>query len=107
MPPQSPVSVWSDLLPAAGRLVALAERALHRVLGEADDAPGQDAPAFRWRAGRLVPIAKVEAMPLGELIGVETSVRRLRANAAALCAGEPALDVLLYGDRGTGKSTAV
>jgi hypothetical protein len=98
---------WSDLLPAASRLCALAERALRRVLGERDGLERDEAPAFRWRAGRLATIDRVDVMSLGALIGVEASVKRLRANTAALCAGEAALDVLLYGDRGTGKSTAV
>jgi predicted AAA+ superfamily ATPase len=63
--------------------------------------------AYRWRAGRLEPIEHPDVYPLDELIGVERSVARLRANVAAFTAGEPALDALLYGERGTGKSSAV
>jgi hypothetical protein len=66
-----------------------------------------DALAYRWRAGRLEPIRHPDVYPLDELIGVERSVARLRANIAAFSAGEPALDALLYGERGTGKSSAV
>lgn len=98
---------WLDLLPAVTRVLGLAERALRRALGEAAGEPGEDALAYRWRDGRLHPIEQVAVMPLRDLLGVEASVRRLRANTAALCAGEESLDVLLYGDRGTGKSTAV
>jgi predicted AAA+ superfamily ATPase len=38
---------------------------------------------------------------------VERSIAKLRANVAAFTRGEPALDMLLYGERGTGKSSAV
>jgi hypothetical protein len=66
-----------------------------------------DVLAYRWREGRLEPIQHPDVYPLDELIGVERSVARLRANVAAFTAGEPALDALLYGERGTGKSSAV
>jgi len=68
---------------------------------------GGDVWAYRWRAGKLESIQHPDVYPLDELIGVERSVARLRANVAAFTRGEPALDVLLYGERGTGKSSAV
>jgi len=68
---------------------------------------GAELVAFRWRSGRLDPIAHPDVYPLGGLIGVERSLARLRANVAAFTAGRPALDTLLYGERGTGKSSAV
>ena len=67
----------------------------------------RDALAYRWRRGKLEPILHPDVYPLDGLIGVERSVERLRANVAAFARGEPALDVLLYGERGTGKSSAV
>ncbi|MFI5314890.1 MAG: ATP-binding protein [Myxococcota bacterium] len=63
--------------------------------------------AYRWRGGRLEPIRHPDVYPLDGLIGVERSVARLRANVSAFTRGEPALDALLYGERGTGKSSAV
>jgi predicted AAA+ superfamily ATPase len=66
-----------------------------------------EALAYRWRADRLDPIRHPDVYPLSSLIGVERSVARLRANVAAFSAGTPALDTLLYGERGTGKSSAV
>ncbi|HTO69673.1 MAG TPA: ATP-binding protein [Myxococcota bacterium] len=69
---------------------------------------GKDSPlAFRWRAGKLEQIQHPDVYPLDALIGVERSVAKLRANVAAFTAGRPALDALLYGERGTGKSSAV
>jgi predicted AAA+ superfamily ATPase len=67
----------------------------------------REALAYRWRADRLVPIQHPDVYPLSSLIGVDRSVARLRANVAAFTAGRPALDALLYGERGTGKSSAV
>jgi predicted AAA+ superfamily ATPase len=95
---------WQQLLPRVERVLALAERWL---VGEPEGTP-EDAQvwAYRWR-GRLEPIQHPDLYPLDGLIGVERSVARLRANAAAFVAGSPALDVLLYGERGTGKSSAV
>src|SRR5262245_20672653 len=66
-----------------------------------------DPLAFRWRSRKLEAIRHPDVYPLDELIGVERSVARLRANIAAFTRGEPALDALLYGERGTGKSSAV
>lgn len=67
--------------------------------------------AFRWRSvrgvGRLEPIERVAAFDLDDLIGVDRSVTALERNTRQLLAGLPFNDVLLHGDRGTGKSSAV
>jgi predicted AAA+ superfamily ATPase len=52
-----------------------------------------------WRAARPAPA--------DELVGVDEQVARLHANVAAFVAGRPAHAMLLYGPRGSGKSTAV
>ncbi len=95
---------WQSLLPGIQRLLD----ALESRLGSGGEmAQGEaGAWAYRWR-GQLEPILHPDLYPLDGLIGVERSVQRLRANAAAFVAGRPALDVLLYGERGTGKSSAV
>ncbi len=87
-------------------MLELAERLLEQRAPEPIAPDSGDVWAYRWRQGRLRPIANPDVYPLGGLIGVERSVARLRANAAAFVRGEPALDVLLYGERGTGKSSA-
>jgi len=66
-----------------------------------------DALAYRYRAGSLERIDTPDLFPLDGLIGVEEPIAQLRANARAFCAGKPYLDVLLYGERGTGKSSAL
>jgi predicted AAA+ superfamily ATPase len=94
------------------RVLALAERALEQRLG------GPPAPeilerhlAFRWDAregaGRLVPIEAPALFDLDDLVGVERAVARLVANVEAFVNGLPANHVLLFGERGTGKSSAV
>ena len=67
----------------------------------------EKALAYRWRGAALEPIAHPDLYPLDALLGVERSIAKLRANVAAFTRGEPALDMLLYGERGTGKSSAV
>jgi predicted AAA+ superfamily ATPase len=67
--------------------------------------------AFRWRAGRgvgrLEPVAQVSSFDLDDLIGVDRSVEALDRNTRQLLAGLTYNDVLLHGERGTGKSSAV
>jgi len=98
---------WKRLLPRIERVLALAESWLEPRAFSGDAGDDEDVWAYRWRAGRLEPVHHPDLHPLDGLIGVERSVARLRANAAAFTRGEPALDVLLHGERGTGKSSAV
>ena len=69
------------------------------------------AHAFRWRTGRGVgriePIEKVSSFDLESLIGVDRAVEALDRNTRQLLGNLPYNDVLLYGERGTGKSSAV
>jgi predicted AAA+ superfamily ATPase len=96
-----------DLLPRIERVLDLVEVALREHVAGTSRIDPPPALAYRWHRGRLHPIAHPDVYPLDGLIGVERSVARLRANAEAFVRGEPALDVLLYGERGTGKSSAV
>ena len=67
--------------------------------------------AFRWDAGRgpgrLIAIERPADFDLGDLMGVEESIARLTANTEQFLGGLPFNHVLLYGERGTGKSSAV
>lgn len=81
-------------------------------LAEARRAVGRDidwsAIAFRWRDdGRLQAIPSPSLLPLDRLHGIERQKERLMANTRQFVAGRPANNALLWGSRGTGKSSIV
>jgi predicted AAA+ superfamily ATPase len=63
--------------------------------------------ALRWQGGDLVGIAYPDPVHLDELVGYEIPKTMLIQNTEALLQGYRALHVLLYGSRGTGKSSLV
>ncbi|CCO08034.1 ATP-binding protein [Desulforamulus hydrothermalis] len=67
--------------------------------------------AFRWEATaagyRLVGIEEPDAIRLHQLVGYELQRKQVLDNTERLLAGQPAHNLLLYGDRGTGKSSTV
>ena len=94
------------------RILELTERLLARLTGAPPAASlFEEHRAFRWDAdsgpGRLVPIELPLSFDLDDLIGVERAVDRLVKNTEQFLHGLPANHVLLYGERGTGKSSAV
>lgn len=62
---------------------------------------------FTVENGQLVPVKYPDPQRLSELPGYEKEREKVIANTRALLAGMPANNVLLYGDAGTGKSSAV
>ncbi|MEO1211806.1 MAG: ATP-binding protein [Cyanobacteria bacterium J06638_20] len=63
--------------------------------------------AFRWQRGELVGVAHPDPIRLNELAAYEAPRHQLIQNTEALLSGYPALNVLLYGSRGSGKSSTV
>jgi len=67
--------------------------------------------AANWRrhsfAGTLEPIHAVSATTLDELLGIDEQKRLVENNTRQFIAGLPANNVLLWGTRGTGKSSLV
>lgn len=67
--------------------------------------------AFRWERdggrGHLAGIARPDPIRLDQLVGYERQRAVLLRNTEQFVAGFPANNVLLYGDRGTGKSSLV
>lgn len=65
--------------------------------------------AAEWRCvgefGRLHPHARIEGVGLDDLLGIERQKRTIDLNTRQFIAGLPANNVLLWGSRGTGKST--
>jgi len=67
--------------------------------------------AFQWArsagGGAVRPIAEPDPIRLEELVGFESQKEALVRNTSHFLAGYPANNVFLYGDRGTGKSSAI
>ncbi|EIV99528.1 ATP-binding protein [Thermoanaerobacter siderophilus] len=67
--------------------------------------------AFRWvtenGSGQLKGIENVDPITFEDLIGYEEEHKIVIENTKALLKGFPANNVLLYGDKGTGKSSTV
>ncbi|MEA5471659.1 ATP-binding protein [Spirulina sp. 06S082] len=63
--------------------------------------------ALRWQEGQLKGISHADPIQLTEIVGYETQKAILIKNTEFLLAGYPALHVLLYGSRGSGKSSLV
>ncbi|MBD2385389.1 ATP-binding protein [Cylindrospermum sp. FACHB-282] len=63
--------------------------------------------ALRWQAGHFVGIQYPDTIKLNLLVGYESQQDALLKNTAFLLSGEAALNVLLYGSRGSGKSSLV
>ncbi len=63
--------------------------------------------AFEWRNGQLLTITHPDPVQLKELVGYEFQRDTLIKNTEFLLAGYPALNVLLYGSRGSGKSSLI
>jgi len=106
------VGRWNRILDRLERVLGLAERALDARVG-AEPGPElfERATAFRWDArrgpGRLRPIERPQLFALDDLVCVDRAKNRLVANTEQFLAGLPFNHVLLHGERGTGKSSAV
>jgi len=106
------VERWKRILDRLERVLGLAERTLESRAGaEPGSALFERASAFRWDARRgpgcLRPIERPQLFELEDLVGVDRAKDRLIANTEQFLAGLPFNHVLLHGERGTGKSSAV
>jgi uncharacterized protein len=63
--------------------------------------------AFQWRNGQLASISHPDRITLKELVCCDWQRDAIVKNTEFLLAGYPALHVLLYGSRGSGKSSLV
>lgn len=93
------------------RAEALIER-LERLLPEGRTDDLEDAVAWRWRrrgngGGRLEAIRRFNRVSLADLLHIERQKEALVRNTRQFLAGLPANNALLWGPRGTGKSSLV
>jgi predicted AAA+ superfamily ATPase len=63
--------------------------------------------ALRWQRGQFVGVPYPDPIKLSTLVGYESQRDALLKNTEFLLSGEVALHVLLYGSRGTGKSSLI
>ncbi|MCC5618388.1 ATP-binding protein [Nostoc sp. CHAB 5836] len=63
--------------------------------------------ALRWQGGQFIGIRHSDPIKLSALVGYESQKDSLLKNTEFLLSGEMALHVLLYGSRGSGKSSLV
>lgn len=63
--------------------------------------------ALRWQSGQLIGIPYPDPVGINQLVGYEYQRDALLKNTEFLLAGYRALHVLLYGSRGSGKSSLV
>lgn len=64
-------------------------------------------PAFRWSGGALRGVREPAWTDAERLLGVDEALQCLRANTEAFLASRGGQHTLLYGPRGSGKSTAL
>lgn len=63
--------------------------------------------ALRWQQGKLIGILHPDPVQISEIVGYESQKETLIKNTKFLLAGYSALHVLLYGSRGSGKSSLI
>ena len=104
---------WSYLLDRVEHLMDLGEEFLTRKLAEYQFDPAllESIIAWRWQqenqSGYLHPIVHPDLPDHADLLGIDPVLIRLRQNTRQFVHRLPANNVLLWGARGTGKSSAV
>jgi len=103
--------VLSDVLQRLELVLEKADRLLSAQLPARDEDPFDTAIAFVWQRrgemGRFRPVRHIDQIRLGDLIGIDGQLQKLIRNTRQFLRGAPANHVLLWGERGTGKSSAV
>ena len=109
----SPSLNSEDILPLFTQLLEKADRLLNRLDAQTAtlDSCLNDYIAFRWRTNggtaHLTPVKHPHLVDSADLIGIEAQCTALTRNTQQFLQGLPANHALLWGDRGTGKSSLV
>jgi predicted AAA+ superfamily ATPase len=93
------------------RLMTLLDHVEHWLPPTPVDVDWERDVAALWQrhplGGRLVPVPPRDALSLNDLLGIERQKRALIDNTRAFLQGHPANHALLWGSRGSGKSSLV
>ncbi len=104
---------WEYVLERIERLFDLAEEYFERQLPlyEPDPALFREHLAYRWQGsgegGILSGVAHPDLPEAADLLGIDRALETLFRNTRQFVAGAPSNNVLLWGERGTGKSSAI
>jgi len=101
----------TQVLTRLDRVLDIAERVLAAQHGGPDDAVLDSAAAFIWQRrngmGLFRPVRHIDPIRLADLKGINWAITTLVRNTRQFLNGAPANHALLWGERGTGKSSAV
>ena len=104
---------WDGIIDKMDRLLERVDKIVDSYAPppETDNSVFHDHIAFRWvkwkDTGRIVPVEYPHLFDLDDLVGVDIAKDELVRNTAQFVEGYPANNVLLWGERGTGKSSCV
>jgi len=103
---------WAYLIERVEQLLDMGEDYLGEKLDDNAFDPElfAEVRTFRWRSGghgELTPVLYPDIPVPDALFGITPQLGVLRRNTRQFLAGFPANNILLWGDRGTGKSSAV
>jgi uncharacterized protein len=98
----------ADLAAQLKRVLTSLEQLLPKPVAGID---WRECHAANWRrhsfAGFLEPISSIEGIGLDDLLGIDRQKQVVEGNTRQFLAGLPANNILLWGTRGTGKSSLV
>ncbi|WP_442900402.1 ATP-binding protein [Geoalkalibacter sp.] len=98
----------AELIEQLRRVLTSVEQILPRPVAPVD---WRSCPAANWRrhsfAGYLEPMQAVDDIALEELLGIDKQKQIVEENTRQFLGGYPANNILLWGSRGTGKSSLV
>ncbi|MCP4486473.1 MAG: ATP-binding protein [Gammaproteobacteria bacterium] len=89
------------------RLNTLLDRIDHVLPAQSDVETQPDFQAYRWQDNSMQGIANFDRVDQSELLHLERQTNLLTRNTAQFVTGKPANNALLWGARGTGKSSLI
>ncbi len=108
MPEMPSIAFDKEMMEQLKRVLDAVEQILPKPAPELD---WVEIHASNWRrragGGCLDPVPEIEAFHLDDLLGIDEQKRVVEQNTRQFLAGYPANNVLLWGTRGTGKSSLV